>query len=281
VVEEGAGRGTIHARTLGGTSAARALPGTLAAVDRTVAFAELLSRPEPDVDLERAALLIAAHARRDLDVDAELAAIDELAAGCDAADLASVLGHLFGRLGFRGNPDDYYDPCNSYLDRVVATRRGIPITLSVLTMAVARRKGIDLVGVAMPGHFLVRSATEPGLFVDPFGAGQVLDGAGARAMFHTLHGPDAAFSDTMLAPVGSRVIVTRMLNNLVAIFGARRDHHGRLWALQLRATIPGASLEDRAEVAAALAAVGEFADAGRWLDALSFEAPDRLRSRLN
>jgi alkylhydroperoxidase/carboxymuconolactone decarboxylase family protein YurZ len=96
----------------------------------------------------------------------------------------------------------------------------------------------------------------------------------------------------MLAPVGPRTVVTRMLNNLVAIFASRRDQQGRLWALQLRAAIPGASLEDRAEVAAALAAVGEFSEAGRWLDGLSLEAPepvavgyrqaaDRLRSRLN
>ena len=196
------------------------------------------------------------------------------------------------RLGFRGNPDHYYDPANSYLDHVVATRRGIPISLSVLTIAVARRQGIDLVGVGMPGHFLVRSASDPSLYVDPFGGGQVLDTAGARALFHTLHGPDAGFSQTMLTPVGPRSIVTRMLNNLVAVFAAGRDHQGRLWALRLRATVPGASLEDRAEVAAALAAVGEFAEAGRWLEALSFEAPgpvavgyrqaaDRLRSRLN
>jgi len=242
-------------------------------VDPAAAFAELLSRPEAEVELDRAALLVAANARPGLDVEAELAVIDDLASGCDSGDLAAVLGHLFGRLGFRGNPDHYYDPANSYLDHVVATRRGIPISLSVLTIAVARRQGIDLVGVGLPGHFLVRSASDPSLYVDPFGGGQVLDTAGARALFHTLHGPDAGFSQTMLTPVGPRSIVTRMLNNLVAVFAAGRDHQGRLWALRLRATVPGASLEDRAEVAAALAAVGAFAEAGRWLEALSFEAP--------
>ena len=261
-------------------------------MDPTIAFVELLARPEVDVELDRAALLIAAHARPDLDVDAELEVLDALAGGCDGDDLAAVLGHLFGRCGFRGDPADYYDPSNSYLDRVVATRRGIPITLSVLTIAIGRRRGVDLVGVGMPGHFLVRSATDPGLFVDPFGGGQVLDGSGARALFQSLHGVDAPFSQAMLSPVGPRAIVTRMLNNLVAIFSSRRDQHGRLWAARLRAAIPGASLEDRAEVAAALAATGAFSEAGRWLDALSLEAPEpvsagsrsaaeRLRSRLN
>lgn len=267
------------------------MPGTLAAVDPSLAFAELVSRPEDEIDLDRAALLIAAHARPALDLGVELAAIDALADGCEGDTLDDVLAHLFGRLGFRGNADDYYDPANSYLDRVVATRRGIPITLSVLTVSVARRRGVDLVGVGMPGHFLVRAADEP-VFVDPYGGGQILDSAGAEALFHTLHGADQPFSPALLAPVGPRSIVTRMLNNLLAIFGARRDHEGRLWAARLRASVPGASLEDRAEVAAALAAAGAFAEAARWLEALSFEAPhpvaagyrgaaERLRSRLN
>ena len=116
--------------------------------------------------------------------------------------------------------------------------------------------------------------------------------AEARALFHSLHGPDATFAPTMLQPVGPRAIVARMLNNLVAVFAARRDQRGRLWALRLRATVPGVSLEDRAEVASALASCGEFSEAGRWLEALSLEAPgplaagyrqaaERVRSRLN
>lgn len=261
-------------------------------MDPTVAFNELLSRPEDEIDLDRAALLIAAHARPGLDVDHELAIIDAVAAECPGDGLAAVLDHLFDRLGYRGNPDDYYDPANSYLDRVVATRRGIPITLSVLTIAVGRRRGVGLVGVGMPGHFLVRSSDNPSVFVDPFGGGRVLDLDGVAELFHGLHGPEARFSLGMLEPVGPRTVVTRMLNNLLAIFAARRDQRSRLWAARLRAAIPGATLEDRAEVAAALAAAGEFAEAARWLEVLSFEAPDpvasgyrtaaeRLRSRLN
>ena len=267
-------------------------PVPSAVVDPTAAFVELISRPEAKLPLEDAALLIAAHARPDLDLEAEQGAIDALAAGCDDNGLASILGHLFGRLGFRGDPDRYYDPANSYLDRVVATRRGIPISLSVVTMAVARRRDIPLVGVGLPGHFLVRSADDADLFIDPFAGGQVLDRRGVRALFHQLHGPDAAFTPMMVTPVGPRSTVTRMLNNLIAIFGAHRDHHRRLWAVQLRAAVPGASLEDRAEVGTALAAAGDFAAAARWLEGLADEAPgavadnyrgsaSRLRSRLN
>jgi regulator of sirC expression with transglutaminase-like and TPR domain len=261
-------------------------------MDPTLEFAQVVARPEPQVDLERAALLIAAHARPGLDVAAEVAALDALAEGCDEDGLDAVRRHLFGRLGFRGNPDDYYDPANSYLDHVRATRRGIPISLSVLTMSVARRRGAELVGVGMPGHFLVRSAVDPDLFVDPYGGGALLAPDGARDLFHSLHGAEAAFTAEMLAPVGAHAIVTRMLNNLVAVFTARRDAQGRLWALRLRADVPGVALEDRAEVASALAALGEFAEAARWLEALSLQAPaplaatlragaERARSRLN
>lgn len=265
---------------------------TLAAVDPTSEFAELVAQPEASIDLDRAALLIAAHARTGLDVDAERATIDAIAEGCDGADLGSLIDHLFGRLGFRGNCDDYYEPGNSYLDRVVATRCGIPISLSVLTVEVARRIGVDLVGVGLPGHFLVGSAADADQFIDPFGGGRLLDGAAVQELFSSLHGSDAPFSSSMLAPVGTHALLARMLNNLLGIFAARRDTRSRLWALQLRAAVPGASVDDRAEVAAALVAVGDYPAAGRWLDQLANDAPGpvgesyrrsavRLRASLN
>ncbi|HEY6532437.1 MAG TPA: transglutaminase-like domain-containing protein [Acidimicrobiales bacterium] len=246
------------------------------ATDPTAAFVRIVAGPEAEVELDRAALLIAAQARPGLDVDVELGHIDSLADGCDGRDLESLRGHLFGRLGFTGNTDDYYDPANSYLDQVVASRCGIPITLSVLTISVARRLGMELVGVGLPGHFLVGSATDADLFVDPFSGGQVLDAVAAETLFQSLHGTEATFSSAMLAPVGARAVLTRMLNNLLGIFAARRDTRSRLWALQLRAAIPGASIDDRAEVAGALAGVGRYAAAGQWLDQLADDAPGAL-----
>jgi len=265
---------------------------TLAAVDPTAEFAELVARPESEIDLDRAAFLIAAHARAGLELETEVGVIDALAEGCDGTDVDALRAHLFDRLGFRGNHDDYYDPANSYLDRVIVSRRGIPITLSVLTMEVGGRLGLDLVGVGLPGHFLVGSATDPDLFIDPFSGGRLLDRAGVQDLFRTLHGPEMPFSSSMLAPVGAHALLTRMLNNLLGIFAARRDIRGRLWALELRAVVPGASVDDRAEVAAALVSVGDYAAAGRWLDDLAVDAPgavgesyrrsaERLRASLN
>ncbi len=264
---------------------------TLRTVDTTTRFLELMARPESQIPTEEAALLIAAHARPRIDVDRELMAIDELATGCGTG-LDGVVAHLFGELGYRGNERAYYDPANSYLDLVVATRRGIPITLSVLTVAVARRSGVDLCGVGMPGHFLVGVTDDPDTFVDPFAGGRVLDTTGCRRVFQALHGPDAQFSSDMLQPTGPRLIVARMLNNLLAIFSTRRDHRSRLWVARLRAGLPGASLEDRAEVAAALSATGAFGAAADHLSHLSEVATGeiavsyrqtaaRLRSRLN
>lgn len=255
--------------------------GTLAAVepsktDPTLEFGALVAGPEVAIELDRAALLIAAHAREDLDIGAELAAIDDLAAGCGGNDVGALRAHLFGRLGFKGNTGNYYDPTNSYLDHVVASRQGIPITLSVITISVAGRLGLELDGIGLPGHFLVGSASDTDLFIDPYGGGRLMDGADVAKLFRSVHGAQAAVSPEMLAPVGPRSILTRMLNNLLSIFAGRRDTHSRLWALRLRAAIPGTSIDQRAEVATALVAMGEFGAAGAWLEELADEAPDAV-----
>jgi regulator of sirC expression with transglutaminase-like and TPR domain len=127
--------------------------------------------------------------------------------------------------------------------------------------------------VGLPGHFLVGLDGDDDVFLDPFGGGAMLDRAEVEALFGALHGPDAPFSPAMLAPVGPRAVLTRMLNNLLGIFAARRDARSRLWALRLRAAVPGSTVDERAEVAAALAATGEYAAASRWLERLAPEAP--------
>jgi regulator of sirC expression with transglutaminase-like and TPR domain len=151
-------------------------------------FAALVARPDDEIPLDEAALLIAAHARPELDVAAELGRLDELAAGCKEPTVDGVAHHLFDELGFRGNTEQYQDPDNSYLDQVLRRRLGIPITLSVLTMEVGRRLGVLFDGVGMPGHFLIRHRAEPATFLDPFGGGRRLDVAGCRAIFNSLGG---------------------------------------------------------------------------------------------
>lgn len=205
-------------------------------MDPTARFTELVQGPESGLPLDEAAFLIAAH-DHPVDVAAGLAALDELAATLPDGDAAALARDLFApgsRGGFAGNADDYGDPRNSYLDEVLRRRLGIPITLSVLMVEVGRRHGIPLVGVGMPGHFLV--GCDDG-FVDPFHGGALLDAAGARRLFDRTH-PGAPFADHYLDPVGPRAVLSRMLANLVATFMSR-DPMRAVWALQLRLGIPG------------------------------------------
>jgi regulator of sirC expression with transglutaminase-like and TPR domain len=227
-------------------------------VEVTERFADLMAQPVADIPLDRAALLIAAHARPGLDIGVELRRLDDLASGCPAPDLGAITRYLFTDLGFAGNTTAYHDPRNSYLDQVMARRLGIPITLSVLAIAVGRRLEVPLAGVAMPGHFLLRDEADPRVFVDAFGGGARLDGADCRAMFRTLHGPGVAFADDYLDPVGTDVVLARMLANLRSVFISLGDRSSLVWVLRLRTVLPGSPAEDRADLAAGLASLGRF-----------------------
>ena len=145
-------------------------------------FAELIARTE--IPLVEAALAIAEEEYPELVAGDYLKSIDELAARAEArrggrggaADtLRAVRETLFGEAGFRGNDAHYYDPRNSYLNEVLDRRLGIPISLSIVFMAVARRLGLAVEGVAFPGHFLVKHrAGSRELFLDPYRGGEIL-----------------------------------------------------------------------------------------------------------
>ena len=234
-------------------------------------FADLVARPDDEIPLDEAALLIAAQARPELDLSAELGRLDDLAGGCGEATLDGLAGHLFTELGFRGNTEHYQDPDNSYLDQVLRRRVGIPIGLSVLTMEVGRRLGVALDGVGMPGHFLVRHRADPATFLDPFGGGRRLDAAGCRAVFTSLGG--VGWDDIHLAPIGARAILTRMLLNLQGLF-LPADLRSAAWVLQLRLTIPGLAVAERLGLARALGSLGQFGSAAVELDRVADELPD-------
>ena len=240
--------------------------------DRAMAhFADLVARPDDEIPLDEAALLIAAQARPELDVGAELGRLDELAGGCPEATFDGLSGYLFAELGFRGNTEHYQDPDNSYLDQVLRRRVGIPITLSVLTIEVGRRLGVALDGIGMPGHFLVRHRADPATFLDPFGHGRRLDADGCRAIFTALGG--TAWDEAYLAPVGARAILTRMLLNLQGLF-LPGNLRSAAWVLQLRLTVPGLPVAERLGLARALGSLGLFAAAAAELDRVAAELPD-------
>lgn len=237
-------------------------------------FAELVGRPEPDIPLDEAALVIAAHARPALDVSAELARFDRLAASCPEPTLEGLRRHLFDDLGFTGNGVRYGDPRNSFLNDVLDRRVGIPISLAVVAMEVGRRLGVGLEGVGMPGHFLVRHVGEPPVLLDAFSGGRILDAQGAEALFRNLHGELAVFTPDLLAPTGPRAILVRMLTNLRQLYLSAGDPVSAGWVMRLRAAIPAETLHERADVAGVQASLGRFTEAAATLEAIAEELPE-------
>jgi regulator of sirC expression with transglutaminase-like and TPR domain len=191
--------------------------------------------------LAEAALWIAAEAVPALDVPHWLGRLDALgrrAAERVAPDMAvdaaatAVSRFLFDEEGFQGNTADYYDPRNSFLNDVLERRLGIPISLSVVYMAVASRAGLDAAGVGLPGHFVVQVARRGHRrLLDPFHGGRLLDRAGCEALVAELRPGAGPLDPRWLAPVSTRQILVRMLNNLKAVYAALGD-----WARALAAS---------------------------------------------
>jgi regulator of sirC expression with transglutaminase-like and TPR domain len=249
-------------------------------VDVLGRWAETIRRPEAEVPLDEAALLISACAQPQLDVDAQLHRLDRLAEGIGAADTASVCHLLFDQLGLRGDRDGYDEPANSYLDRVLDRRLGIPISLSVLLVEIGRRCGVRLEPVGMPGHFLVRDPADPEALLDPFDRGRRLDRAGAEQLLRLTTGEDARLTPEKLATTGTHTILARMLANLDRSFERRRDRASLAWVCDLRLELPQAALGDRLQLAMRLGALGRFHVAATVLEETATVQPEETRDRL-
>jgi regulator of sirC expression with transglutaminase-like and TPR domain len=138
-----------------------------------------------------------------------------------AAGIRALNSYLFDTLHFVGNRDKYEDPRNSCLNEVLDRRTGIPITLSVVSMEVARRAGLQVDGINFPGHFLVRcpeTQNSPFLIIDPFHSGALLSEHNCRLLLQKHVGSDVAFSKSLLAPATRLQIIVRMLLNLKRIY---------------------------------------------------------------
>jgi regulator of sirC expression with transglutaminase-like and TPR domain len=143
----------------------------------------------------------------------------------DADRLRTLSRFLYQTVGFRGNDDQYYDPQNSYLNEVVRRRLGIPITLGIVYMAVAKRAGVEMYGVGMPGHFVVarRTPDDEIWYVDPFTAGKVLDRDGCFLTVEERLGESGVLDDEHLRPATATEIAVRVLRNLKACHVMRDD----------------------------------------------------------
>ena len=181
---------------------------------------------DSNVTLDAAALDLAAIEFPSLDPAPWLATLDQIAAelgmrlapeggGLRFVQVANE--YLFGELGFRGNQAEYNDPRNSCLNHVLERRIGLPITLSVLYIEVARRLQQPVTGIGLPGHFVVRyDDAASSTYVDPFHGGKLLSEQDCLALAREITG--AAADASTLEPVGARYILVRMLNNLRAAY---------------------------------------------------------------
>ena len=216
------------------------------------------------VPLDRAALAIASHCRADpVDEAAALAELDRLGAAVREPTPDAVVDLLFGQEGFGPNRGRFADPANSYLDLVVSRRLGIPITLSVVTIEVARRAGVVLHGVGMPGHFLV-GTPDPEVFIDAFD-GCVIDRAGAATIFARFESRQA-FDDSFLQPTPSGAILLRMLNNLRTLHLRQPDAPSMLAVLELLTRLPGCPIDEYMRLGQALATLGRPDEGARALE---------------
>lgn len=192
------------------------------------AFWSEIQQPAERIDLARAALAIAREEYPDLDPEPYLARLDAMAEAIAPAlpperyplrVLQAISRHLFEELGFRGNRDRYYDPRNSFFNDVLDRRTGIPITLSLVYLEVARRLDFPMVGVGMPGHFIIRpDREEMELFVDAFAGGEILFPQDCADRLAQIYGQPAILRPEFLQPVDTRRFLVRMLTNLKAIY---------------------------------------------------------------
>lgn len=192
--------------------------------DPFATLADLVAGEEAEIDLAYAALVIAAGHCSDLNIDLYLDRIDLLAAGARLRIgrlrrpdriLEALAGYLFVEQGFRGNTTDYYDPINSLFHQVLDHAVGLPITLSVLTIAVGQRLGLPLYGVGMPLHFLVKYATpDEAIYFDPFYGGEILNMEGCQRRLEMLADRRVKFDPAYLQVTSNRRILYRLLNNL-------------------------------------------------------------------
>lgn len=223
-----------------------------------IEFSKLLLR-DSDVDLTVVALEIARDANPSLQFEETLnwisARAAELsgraaAAWSEADSLRALSTMLADTYGLMGDEEAYQLPESSYLPDVIARKRGIPISLSILYMAVAREIGLDLQGVAAPQHFLTRfDGIEGTIYLDPFVGGRIMDRDEVLHFLHEITNMPESELKPCLKPADSRAIVIRMLNNL-KVLHAKHEDWSAAWRVQERlVALKPASYEERRDLA--------------------------------
>jgi regulator of sirC expression with transglutaminase-like and TPR domain len=196
-------------------------------------FGQEIRQLDEAINLERVALYIALEEYPDLDVDASINRLDEMAAVVidrlpaelyPLKILKTIQHYLYDDLGYSGNRAEYYDPRNSFLNQVIDRRTGIPITLSLIYLAIARRIEFPMVGINLPGHFIIRPIAENlEIFVDPFNGGEILFLQDCEELLLKVFDRRVTLQPEYLAPVSNRQLLGRLLTNLKVIYVNQRN----------------------------------------------------------
>lgn len=242
----------------------------IAASDARARFAEEAARPDSEINLARAALLIGAEEEPRLcNVERYLARLEEM--GEEARALLRVAEgsrveafnrYLFDAQGFEGNQADYYDPRNSMLHQVLERRKGIPITLSIVYMEVGRRAGLRVEGVGLPGHFIVRAFERDGsgLLVDPFYC-KTTDAEECQKRLDLIYDGKVTLGGEHLNTVGTRAILVRVLGNLKAVYIQAQLFRRALAAVERILLLTPHDLEERRDRGMLLAQLDQMPEA--------------------
>ncbi|MGG6240643.1 SirB1 family protein [Nodosilinea sp. AN01ver1] len=243
-----------------------------------------LQQPIDQVSLARAALYIAQEDYPYLVADDYLAMLDRMAdtlrqrlpkALYPLKIIRAINDYLFVDLNFRGNSVDYYDPRNSFLNEVLERRVGIPITLSLVYLELAHRIGFPMVGVSMPGHFLIRpTVDEMDIFVDPFNQGEILFEQDCRDRLKQMFGDAAQIEPQHLAPITPATFLVRMLTNLKLIYLQNRDVPKALDAINRILLIYPQAVSEWRDRGLIHYQQGQLGEAQRDLERYLFEHPD-------
>ncbi|MGB3534749.1 MAG: transglutaminase-like domain-containing protein [Microcoleaceae cyanobacterium] len=191
-------------------------------------FYQQINQSDSQIDLALSALYIAQNQFNEINPQQYIHALDAIAAEIKARlpqsryplkIIQTINKYLFQELGFIGNYENYYDPLNSYLNQVIKRRTGIPITLSVIYLEIAKRIDFPMVGIGMPGHFLIRpDFEEAGIYVDAFNQGEVLFTEDCEARLSQIYHQPVQLKPEFLAAVSQRQILARILTNLKIIY---------------------------------------------------------------
>ena len=239
-------------------------------------LADLMRAPDPD--LAEANLRIAAEGRPGLDCERWLDEVDRLAVMAGGTDAAAVFDMLRDE-GYAGDADAYDDPRNSFLDHVLQRRRGLPIALSALAVAVGRRTGARIEGVAMPGHYIVVDVSDGRVrYVDPFHGWAPRTVEELAGIARDTAGTD--LEPGHLAPAPAEVTVTRMLLNLEGSYRRRDRLSDVRWCLGLQALVNPDDPAPRVRLAEVLVAMGDSDEAEVLLGSLLTTTPPSLAMRV-